>query len=518
MEEEYNNATGQKGHSIGLRLARHYKPYQNRKISGEKAVDEVSGLDMSQQGLRLISHKTLHWEILTTLCLSYNSISEIPQEISKLTNLTVLDLSHNRIKQIPKGIGKLSSLRELRLGSNLLSSVPLEFGMLYQMEKLDLDDNPLVGQMHAVYSASGGLGVIRYCRDNVAMTFPYWEREWIFAPQEDKIPNEFSDTITVASYNILCPTYATTHSFSYVPSWALQWEARKETILQEASSYGADILCIQEMDTGSYLDYFREQFKARGDYDSVFYQKSRARTMVEGEKRLVDGCAIFWKGQFFQMIEQRCIYLSQLFSQKSISENEHIANRFLPRDNIGLVVVLEREGNRHTVVVNTHIHWDPEYPDVKTLQGIMLVKEIEGVMQRYPSAELVVCGDFNSLPNSSLYEMYSTGGLRPNSKDLMGLPYEPYSSKGFTHGLCLKDSYSFVNMGFTNYTPGFAGVIDYIWHNEKLRPVCSLGPIDEEYVSKIVGLPTHHYPSDHLILVTQFKCKGGPWKSNMNKQ
>ncbi|KAI5190251.1 CCR4-NOT transcription complex subunit 6 [Nematocida minor] len=516
MDEECSSNTQRASVSLP-RPVRFYKPYQNRKTAGEKAVDEVSGLDMSLQGLKLISQRIMNWDTLSTLCLSYNSISEIPPEISKLSGLTVLDLSHNRIKKVPREIGKLYNLRELRLGSNLLSSVPLEFGMLYQMEKLDLEDNPLIGQIHAVYNTSGGIGVIRYCRDNVAMSFPYWEREWIFAQQEEALSQDYSETITVATYNILCPTYANSQSFSYVPTWALQWESRKATILQETASYGADILCIQEMDTGSYSDYFREQFKLRGDYDSVFYQKSRARTMVEGEKRLVDGCAIFWKSSFFQLVEQRCIYLSQLFPQKSISENEHIANRFLSRDNIGLAIVLEREGGRHTVVVNTHIHWDPEYPDVKTLQGIMLLKELDGIMQRYPNAELVLCGDFNSLPSSSLYELYSGGVLKPNSKDLLGLAYEPYSNKGYSHSLGLMDSYSFVNMGFTNYTPGFAGVIDYIWYNDKLKPVCSLGPVDEEYVSKIVGLPTHHYPSDHLILVTQFKCKGGPWKNNMNK-
>lgn len=505
MEEEPNI----RGSTKGFRI---YK--SNRKLSDKP--DEITGLEMSMQGLRMISERIIKWENLTSLCLSYNSISEIPKEIAKLTGLTVLDLSHNRIKKIPKEIGKLFNLKDLRLSSNLLSSVPLEFGMLYQIEKLDLDDNPLIGQILAVYNTTGGTGVTRYCRDNVAMTFPYWEREWIFYTQDGQIEQEYTDTLTVATYNILCPTYASSQSFSYVPAWALQWESRKATILQEAISYGADILCIQEMDTGSYSDFFREQFKIRGDYDSVFYQKSRARTMVEGEKRLVDGCAIFWKASFFQLVEQRCIYLSQLFPQKTISDHEHIANRFLSRDNIGLAVVLEREGGRYTVVVNTHMHWDPEYPDVKTLQGIMLLKEVDLIMQRYPSAELVVCGDFNSLPSSSLYEMYLNGHLKANCKDLLGLPYEPYSSKGYSHSLGLSDSYAFVNIGFTNYTPGFSGVIDYIWYNSRLKPICSLGPIDEEYLSKIVGLPTHHYPSDHLILVTQFKCRG-EWKNNMNK-
>ncbi|KAI5192024.1 CCR4-NOT transcription complex subunit 6 [Nematocida sp. AWRm77] len=511
MEEESSGVKRQEG-TVQKSTPRHlYKAYAQKKAA-EKVVDEIVGLDLSFQGLKMISSRIMTWSALSVLCLAGNSITEVPPELARLTGLTLVDLSNNRIKKLPREIGKLYNLKELRLGNNLLSSVPSEIGMLYQMEKLDLDENPLLGQIGAVYNASGGLGVIRYCRDSVAMTFPYWEREWVFSAPSTSSSAEYTETITVATYNILCPTYANSQSFAYVPSWALQWDARKNTILQEVTSYEADIVCIQEMDTASYLDYFREQFKLRGDYESVFYQKSRARAMSEYEKRTVDGCAIFWKRSSFHLIEQKCIPLSQLFSQKVGAEHEHVASRVLSRDNIALVVVLGKEGGRPIVVANAHIYWDPEYPDVKTLQGIMLLKELEGVMERYPSAELVACGDFNSLPSSSLYDLFSTGYLKPHCKDFLGLVYEPYSSKGYAHSLSLRDSYSFVNIGFTNYTPGFIGVIDYIWHNENLQPICSLGPIDEEYVSKIVGLPTHHYPSDHIVIVTQFKCKAGPWR------
>ncbi|KAI5180884.1 CCR4-NOT transcription complex subunit 6 [Nematocida sp. AWRm80] len=490
--------------------------YSGRR-PGERYIDEIVGLDLSMQRLKSFSPLIFCWDNLTTLCLSYNNISQVPVEIFKLNNLCNLDLSHNRIKQVPKELGKLCSLRELKLGSNLLSSVPLEFGMLYQIEKLDLDDNPLIGQINIVYNTSGGIGVIRYCRDSVAMTFPYWEREWVFIPSHSTPVSPYTDSITIGTYNILCPSYINAQNYSYVPSWAIQWENRKTTILQEITSYGLDILCVQEMNSIGYQGYFREQLKLRADMDSVFYQKSRAKTLSEIDKRAVDGCATFWKNMIFTLVEQRCISLSQIFPQKTIEENEHIANRILTKDNIALVVVLERkaEDKHYIIVVNTHIHWDPEYPDVKTLQGIMILKEIETISKRYPGAELVITGDFNSLPSSSLYELYSTGEMKPNSKYLLNYSYEPYTSKGYSHSLNLKDSYSFVNLNFTNFTPTFSGVIDYIWYNDKLLPICSLGPIDEEYTSKIVGLPTHHYPSDHLILVTQFKCRPGSSKVNI---
>lgn len=62
-------------------------------------------------------------------------------------------------------------------------------------------------------------------------------------------------------------------------------------------------------------------------------------------------------------------------------------NRVMPKDNIGLVALLrvkqsalpnEENGPRFTqqpyvLVVNAHVHWDPEYCDVKLIQCIVRV-------------------------------------------------------------------------------------------------------------------------------------------------
>lgn len=128
-------------------------------------------------------------------------------------------------------------------------------------------------------------------------------------------------------------------------------------------------------------------------------------------------------------------------------ECHDMMNRVMTKDNIGLVALLETKEEiysstyptgkssicSHTdrlkssysgaspsdhkqmlFVCTAHIHWDPEYCDVKVVQTLMLLSELktimEDAMQKHrtnpnapmdcTSVPLVLCGDFNSLPDS----------------------------------------------------------------------------------------------------------------------
>ena len=54
-----------------------------------------------------------------------------------------------------------------------------------------------------------------------------------------------SATFTVLCYNVLCDKYATVSQYSYCPSWALNWEYRKQSIIKEIKNYEADIITLQ---------------------------------------------------------------------------------------------------------------------------------------------------------------------------------------------------------------------------------------------------------------------------------
>ena len=50
---------------------------------------------------------------------------------------------------------------------------------------------------------------------------------------------------SVMCYNVLCDKYATRQLYGYCPSWALSWDYRKRSIMQEIMSCTADIISLQ---------------------------------------------------------------------------------------------------------------------------------------------------------------------------------------------------------------------------------------------------------------------------------
>lgn len=74
--------------------------------------------------------------------------------------------------------------------------------------------------------------------------------------------------------------------------------------------------------------------------------------------------------------------------------------------------------------------------------------------------QLVLCGDFNSLPDSGVIEFLSTGKVSQDHKDFKDFSYKSCLEKisccdkpnEFTHSFKLASAYSDEIMPYTNYT------------------------------------------------------------------
>jgi CCR4-NOT transcription complex subunit 6 len=215
-----------------------------------------------------------------------------------------------------------------------------------------------------------------------------------------------------------------------------------------------------------------------------------------------------------------------------LKKTEDMFNRVMNRDHIAVVTLLEhRHSGSRLIIANAHLYWDHDFRDVKIVQVGILVDELQRISSDFaklPSRlnlgegydkaptysnggkiPMIVCGDYNSLPDSGVYEYITKGSLAADHPDFMGHIYGKYTSEGLSHRFPLKSAYSHIGeLPFTNYTPGFHGSIDYLFYTTNSLSVTGLlGELDREYMKRVVGFPNAHLPSDHVSVLAEFKIK-----------
>lgn len=324
----------------------------------------------------------------------------------------------------------------------------------------------------------------------------------------------------ILSYNVLAELYATKQAYPYCDAWSLSWPYRRAMIMQEIEEMQGDIVCLQEVQ----MDHFEmhlSPFMHELGFDGLFKSKSRESM---GQYGKVDGCATFWKLAKFSMTENYTIEFNDL-ARQSISEmrlDSHEERKFsnrLLKDNVAQVVVLEvipKHGVRpprqlsHLCIVNTHLYSNVNRPDVKLWQSMMLANELQQfAIQR--DLALIICGDFNSEPESAVHELLTEGSLQRHHPELDeeedGTRVLPEQSEIF-HNLDLASAMQMASPHgqeplFTNYTRDWKGTLDYILFSPmriRLMSVAAIPTPQELEAESGEGLPSAVYPSDHLLL------------------
>ncbi|KAJ2850273.1 Glucose-repressible alcohol dehydrogenase transcriptional effector [Coemansia brasiliensis] len=520
---------------------------QPQQQSAQKTGPRWTELDLGGMSLRVISPPLFRYTFMTKLYLNHNQLTHIPLAIADLRCLEELDVSGNLISVVPPELGLCCHLKELLMFDNQIADLPCELGTLYQLEMLGLEGNPLQDDIKGILQKEGTRALIEYLRDSGSTMAAPPDRKWISLDKDVK--TDSPEVLTVLSYNVLCPKYATPQMYSYCPSWALAWEYRRDIIISELSALQPDIVCLQEVEAIQFDEFFKDKLAELG-YEGVFWTKSRARTMSEDERKRVDGCATFYKSSMFSCQATHLLEFQQsALNRKDFRKCDDFFNRFMTKDNIVGFAMLKHKklpGEPMLFVANAHVHWDPEFVDVKMVQAAMLTEELATLIQKhapgmsstqgsnsggsgdseahrvqlhlqaqqkqFQKVAAIICGDFNSTPDSGLYEFLSRGRLDKEHEELARLePYADYKKYGLRHPFGLKSAYaSKEELPLTNFSPSFDGTIDYIWYTTgTLIPTGLLGEVDREWTSQIVGFPNPHIPSDHIPIMAEFKWLPG---------
>jgi len=332
-----------------------------------------------------------------------------------------------------------------------------------------------------------------------------------------------SKQFKVMNWNVLADLYATESAYPYCEKWALSWTWRKHLILKELKSMAADIITLQEVQKDAYDDWFRPQLAEAG-FEGIFQQKKRDPIFHRG-KYTAEGCATFYKSTRFKRLDKQVIDYDKLSANEVrcvITDPQNVDKGLqrLSKGNIALAVTLEDlhiktthssqatgpNGGHVLCVVNTHILCDPGSADVKLWQAHLLLQTLKQSNCR--SMPMLICGDFNSTPESAVYEYLRQGTLRGDHEELRTDPCGLLENLKMGHSLRMSTAYDTCNgkeAEYTNYTEDFKGTLDYIFFSSDMLTVLAVSQVDDEsQLMQETALPSSTRPSDHVSLVATF--------------
>mmetsp|Transcript_3820 Transcript_3820/g.8009 ORF Transcript_3820/g.8009 Transcript_3820/m.8009 type:complete len:840 (+) Transcript_3820:174-2693(+) len=305
-----------------------------------------------------------------------------------------------------------------------------------------------------------------------AHALPWTEDLKIESLDEDsKIKKDESSNITfsIASFNVLAEAYLTERSHKNLPDDSANVVFKPERRIKllcntlEKLAKTFDIICLQELDHALQETVFNcfskigfgHVYAPRGDSSLISTSNANisATRKQESNKKektdRTDGCATFYSLSKWKCIRNEVVHFDDLaeddrplfhdnesnFEQNEIKENESKASRkqkknkrphalsgiiaSYRRRNVALLIEFEQRQvdaaiAKHVIVANTHLYWNPGYEYVKLSQAHYLLHRLKRFASDSAGGEgepvVMLCGDFNSTPGSSVYN-YLTKGL-----------------------------------------------------------------------------------------------------------
>ena len=292
-------------------------------------------------------------------------------------------------------------------------------------------------------------------------------------------------TFTLMTHNILADCYTSFNSFPKVNKSHLIYSFRKQSILRELKTYLPDIICLQELEGSAYDDFYSVEL-SKENYESEFSIRSSMKPWEDSTTNSKwEGVAIFYKKKKFELIKKYEFYFNMIayeHMKKGQLNERDISTYCMMSHNVALCLVLKSiEDSKLIVITTTHANWNYENIEAQLWQNKVHYEEIEKVLDDLNGKYcLIIAGDFNSKPDSKVYEYF-------NEK--------------------LTSSYSnFPNEKEAPITAHGGLILDYIWYSNHSLECVEILDIPEE-LRKEESFPSINYPSDHISLMSTFTMK-----------
>ncbi|CAI5732672.1 unnamed protein product [Peronospora destructor] len=303
----------------------------------------------------------------------------------------------------------------------------------------------------------------------------------------DGAATDVAQKLLVMTYNVLAQCYVRSSFFPYCRHSAIKWKNRSkhlERVFTSSLPVSPDVICLQEVD--NYDEFWAGMMKNLG-YEGLFVKKTGAAR---------DGVAVFWDAKKLRVKKSKQVSLNLPNGDESDIDYE-LLSRTSTRGSVGVIADFEHlETQLEFVVATTHLFWDPMQEDVKLLQSRRMLRAIDIFTSTMDaSTPIIFSGDFNSLPDSKVYNLITT------SNDFNSA-YSQYDAEGEPKFTNVNGDAETEN---GKHVPRFIGTLDYIFYrSHRIRPRALMEIMSLEDAIKEVALPSTISPSDHLPLLCEF--------------
>jgi len=244
-------------------------------------------------------------------------------------------------------------------------------------------------------------------------------------------------SVSILSWNVLGPLHGESQKHSYAETKVVMWSKRRENLLAELRSVNADIFCLQEISEKALKETFIPGLRHIGLQCAGYapmQQQGRHRGKYAHKSV---GCAVFIKPSKLSVLSSKRVHLKDFFPVESCFSHQFAVDVLGKLNPMVMMLVKSKSANETFIVANTHLFWNPDRTDIKSIQAYAVTQAIDKFIESIMNDEalmaddsvlrtfstgrtppLILCGDFNSFPEcsrsgplnpSGLFQLFQTG-------------------------------------------------------------------------------------------------------------